>query len=140
MHKPCMYTILTWPILCMIHKTLKGYLITSHATHTYKFPTAQKKREYRHSQIIPSSLWHNFKKLGNIRRFKRNPSNIQLAAVSVALPEPSSNDAGCEMPSDYAWTASEHCMGLRLNGTCNGHLNGAYNGRQQPLQSHLNNV
>ena len=29
----------------MIHKTLKGYLITSYATHAYKFPTAQKKKK-----------------------------------------------------------------------------------------------
>ena len=152
MHKPCKYAILTWPILCMIHKTLKGYLITSHATRTYKFPTAQKKREYRHSQIIPSSLWHNFKKLGNIRCYKRDPSNIQPAAASVAALEPSSNDAGDETPSEYAWRESEHRVGLhlgqclndacdgRLNGACNGRLNGACNRSQQPLKSHLNGV
>ena len=104
----------------------------------------KKKREYRHSQIIPSSLWHNFKKLGNIRCYKRDPSNIQPVAASVVALEPSSNDAGDKTPSDYAWTASERRVGLhlgqRLNAAYNGRLNGACSESQQPLKSRLNGV
>ena len=160
MHKPCIYAILTWPILYMILKTLKGYLITSHAAHTYKFPITQKYIYiyiyiYRHSQVIPSSLWHNFKKLGNIKRCKRDPSNIQPATVSIAMPKPSSPPAvkrhqttpgrrlnvawdcawdntwmapvtDASNPSNRTWTTSECRVGRHLKMALQWHQNDAF--------------